>query len=153
MPYILQQLLTESACRHAERPAVCARGRTLSYRELEERSNQLAHFLRERGIRKGDRVGLFFPKAVESLIAMFAALKAGAVYVPLDPNQPAERITYIINNCGIKGLITSADRLRVLEHSYTPSVEFILLTHELTNGSPRPNTFAWSVLANFRAED
>jgi len=102
--------------RHGEHTAVWARGRTLSYRELEQRSNQLAHFLRERGIRKGDRVGLFFPKAVESVIAMFGALKAGAVYVPLDPNQPAERITYIINNCGIKGLITSADRLRLLEH-------------------------------------
>src|SRR6266550_3277713 len=153
MPYILQQLLTESAGRHADRTAVWARGRTLSYRELEERSNQLAQFLRQRGIRKGDRVGLFFPKAVESVVAMFGALKAGAVYVPLDPNQPAERITYIINNCGIKGLITSADRLRLLEHSSTPSVEFTLLTHELSNGSGRPNTFAWSTLANFHVED
>ena len=152
MPYILQQLLTESARGHAERSAAWARGRTLSYRELEERSNQLAHFLRERGIKKGDRVGLFLPKAVESVVAMFGALKAGAVYVPLDPNQPAERITYIINNCGIKGLITSADRLRVLEHSSTPSVEFTLLTHELSNGSVRPNTFAWSALASFPAD-
>src|SRR5437667_5798956 len=153
MPYILQQLLTESAGRHGERTAVWARGRTLSYRELEDRSNQLAHFLRERGIRKGDRVGLFFPKAVESVVAMFGALKAGAVYVPLDPNQPAERITYIINNCGIKGLITSADRLRLLEHSSMPSVEFTLLTHELSNGSARPSTFAWSALANFPTEN
>jgi amino acid adenylation domain-containing protein len=153
MPYILQQLLTESARRHAERPAVWARGRTLSYRELEECSNQLAHFLRQRGIRKGDRVGLFFPKAVESVIAMFGALKAGAVYVPLDPNQPAERITYIINNCGIKGLITSADRLRMLAHSSTPSVEFTLLTHEWSNGSVRPSTFAWNALADFPVED
>ena len=153
MPYILQQLLTESARRHAERTAVWARGRTLSYRELEERSNQLGHFLRAHGIKKGDRIGLFFSKAVESVIAMFGALKAGAVYVPLDPNQPAERITYIINNCGIKGLITSADRLRMLEHSSTPSVEFTLLTHELSNGSDRPNTFSWNALANFPTEN
>src|SRR6266550_9515510 len=153
MPYILQQLLTESARRHAERPAVWARGRTLSYRELEERSNQLAHFLRQQGVRKGDLVGLFFPKAVESVIVMFGVLKAGAVYVPLDPNQPAERITYIINNCGIKGLITNADRLRLLEHSSMPSVEFTLVTHELSNGSVRPRTFAWSVLADLPAEN
>jgi amino acid adenylation domain-containing protein len=153
MPYILQQLLTESARKNADRPAVCARARTLSYRELEERSNQLAHFLRERGISKGDRVGLFFPKAVESVIAMFGALKAGAVYVPLDPNQPAERISYIINNCGIKGLITTADRMRVLEQSSTPSVEFTLLTHEFSNGSVRPNIFAWSALNDFLGED
>jgi amino acid adenylation domain-containing protein len=153
MPYILQQLLTESAMRHAERAAVWARERTLSYRELNERSNQLAHFLRKQGVKKGDRIGLFFPKAVESVVAMFGALKAGAVYVPLDPQQPAERISYIINNCGIKGLITSQDRLRVLDPAAIPSVKFALLTHELTNGSPRPNTFAWSTLKNFPAFD
>src|SRR5215469_16285932 len=110
MPYILQQYLTESAKKYPEKAAVWARKRTLSYRELNERSNQLAHFLRARGIKKGDRIGIFFPKAVESLVAMFGALKAGAVYVPLDPNQPAERISYIISNCGIRGLVTSADR-------------------------------------------
>jgi amino acid adenylation domain-containing protein len=149
MPYILQQLLTQSAERHAERTAVCARGRSLSYRELNERSNQLAHFLREHGVKKGDRVGLFFPKAVESVVAMFGALKAGAVYVPLDPNQPAERIIYIISNCGIKALVASEDRLRTLDPAAIPSVEFVLLTHELANGSPRPNTFPWSALTSF----
>jgi len=151
MAYILQQLLTESFKRYAERTAICARGKSLTYRELEERSNQLAHFLRQRGVKKGDRVGLFFPKAVESLVAMFGALKAGAVYVPLDPNQPAERISYIISNCGIKGLITSEDRLRLLDPAAVPSVEFALLTHEQTNGSPRPNAFPWSTLAGFPA--
>ena len=80
MPYILQQLLTESAKGRAEHPAVWARGRTLSYRELDQRSNQLAHLLRQRGLKKGDRIGIFFPKAVESLVAMFGALKAGAVH-------------------------------------------------------------------------
>jgi amino acid adenylation domain-containing protein len=149
MPYILQQLLTQSAERHAERTAVCARGRSLSYRELNERSNQLAHFLREHGVKKGDRVGLFFPKAVESVVAMFGALKAGAVYVPLDPNQPAERIIYIISNCGIKALVASEDRLRTLDPAAIPSAEFVLLTHELANGSPRPNTFPWSALTSF----
>ena len=142
MPYILQQLLTENAERYADKPAVWARGRTLSYRELNERSNQLAHFLRAHGVRKGDRVGIFFPKAVESLVAMFGALKAGAVYVPLDPQQPAERISYIISNCGIKGLITQDDRLRLLDPAAIPSVEFALLNHEYANGAPLPNTIA-----------
>src|SRR5882672_5487280 len=115
MPYTLQQLLSESARRHAERVAVWARERALSYGELNERSNQLAHFLRKQGVKKGDRIGLFFPKAVESVVAMFGALKAGAVYVPLDPQQPAERVSYVINNCGIKGLITSQNHLRLLD--------------------------------------
>jgi amino acid adenylation domain-containing protein len=149
MPYILQQLLTENAERCADKPAVWGRGRTLSYRELDERSNQVAHFLRSRGVKKGDRVGIFFPKAVESLVAMFGALKAGAVYVPLDPQQPAERISYIISNCRIKGLITQSDRLRLLDPATIPSVEFALLNHEYANGSPGAKTFPWSALDAF----
>ena len=72
MPYILQQLLSKSAKQHPDKPAVWARGRTLTYRELDERSNQVAHLLRSRGIQKGDRVGLFFRSAVESLAACSA---------------------------------------------------------------------------------
>ena len=148
MPYILQQLLTESAKTAGQRPAVWARGRTLSYRELDERSNQLANFLRQQGIAKGDRIGIFFPKAVESLVAMFGALKAGAIYVPLDPQQPAERISYIIGNCGIKALVTTAEKLRVLSASAIPSVEFAVLTHEAAETLPAsaPKVFAWSAL-------
>ena len=70
MAYLLQQLLATSADRYPDKPAVEARGRSLTYAELERRSNQLAHLLRERGVRHGDRVGLYFPKAVESLVVM-----------------------------------------------------------------------------------
>ena len=78
----LNHVLEEACIRFSESAAVVTEAGTLSYRELNERSNQLAHFLRAHGVRKGDRVGIFFPKAVESLVAMFGALKAGAVYVP-----------------------------------------------------------------------
>ena len=91
-----------------------ARGQSITYRELEERSNQLAHFLREQGIQKGDRVGLFFPKSVESIISMLGVLKAGGVYVPLDPQAPADRVGYIIGNCGIRVLITNRERRAAL---------------------------------------
>ena len=71
MAYHLPQLLQRSAEQRPHATAVWARGCTLTYRELEELSNQLAHLLRERGIQKGDRVGLYFLKSVESLVAMF----------------------------------------------------------------------------------
>ena len=85
MAYVLQQLLSKSAKAYPEKIAVWARGRSITYRELDERSNQMAHLLRKRGINKGDRVGLFFPKCVESIVSMLGVLKAGGVYVPLDP--------------------------------------------------------------------
>ncbi|MBZ5597234.1 MAG: amino acid adenylation domain-containing protein [Acidobacteriia bacterium] len=150
MPYILQQLLTESAKGRAEHPAVWARGRTLSYRELDQRSNQLAHLLRQRGLKKGDRIGIFFPKAVESLVAMFGALKAGVVYVPLDPNQPADRISYIIGNCGIRALVTIADRYKLLDPAAIPSVEFVVFAHELSEAF-QANMIPWSALDGFPA--
>src|SRR5580700_2627096 len=123
MAYVLQQLLSNSADRFPEKTAVWSHGRTISYRELEERSNQLAHFLVQGGVRKGDRVGLFFPKCVESVVSMFAVLKAGGVYVPLDPQAPADRIAYIIGNCGIKVLITQDERRRALDVSTLESLD------------------------------
>ena len=128
MAYLLQQLLSKSASRHPDNIAVWARGRSLTYRELEERSNQLAHLLRERGIRKGDRVGIYFPKSVESVVSMFGVLKAGGVYVPLDPHQPAQRIAYIVGNCGVKALVTTRERWHGLEPAGTESVEFSIFT-------------------------
>jgi acyl-CoA synthetase (AMP-forming)/AMP-acid ligase II len=108
MAYLLQQLLATSADRYPDKPAVQARGRSLTYAGLQTRSNQLAHLLRERGVRRGDRVGLFFPKAVESLVAMLGVLKAGAVYVPLDPHAPVRRVAGIAENCGLRALVTTA---------------------------------------------
>ncbi len=114
MAYLLQQLLARSADRYPDKPAVQARGRSLTYAELQTRSNQLAHVLREHGVRRGERVGLFFPKAVESLVAMLGVLKAGAVYVPLDPHAPVRRVAGIADNCGLRALVTTAERLQAL---------------------------------------
>ncbi len=118
MAYILQQLLTKSAERNPEKIAVWTRGRSLTYRELQEQSNQLAHLLRENGVKRGDRVGIYFPKCVESIVCMFAALKAGAVYVPLDPQAPPDRIAYIIGNCDIRTLLTNHEKSQTLDGAW-----------------------------------
>src|SRR5258708_9601164 len=110
MAYILQQLLSKSAKAYPDKMAVWARGRSITYRELDERSNQMAQLLHKQGIQKGDRVGLFFPKCVESVISMLGVLKAGGVYVPLHPQAPAERLGYLIGNCRIRLLITNHER-------------------------------------------
>src|SRR5512145_907110 len=114
MAFLLQQLLAASAERTPEAVAVRARGRDLTYAELDARSSQLAHLLRERGVTRGDRVGLCFPKAVESVVAMLGVLKAGAAYVPLDPQAPAQRVAGIAADCGLRAVITTAERLATL---------------------------------------
>src|SRR5258708_37229368 len=114
MAYIIQQLLSKSASLYPDKTAVWARGRSITYRELDELSNQLAHLLRRRGVRKGDRVGLYFPKSVESVISMLGVLKAGGGDVPLDAQAPADRSGYIIENCGIRVRITNNQKRRRL---------------------------------------
>ncbi|WP_224984619.1 amino acid adenylation domain-containing protein [Geomonas agri] len=109
--YLLQQLLTHSAARFAERQAVLFKDRALSYRELDETSNGLAALLIGHGVRRGDRVGILLNKSIECIVAVFAILKAGAVYVPLDPASPAPRLCSIINHCGIRLAVASAEHL------------------------------------------
>ncbi len=148
MAYILQQLLTKSAKAHPEKPAVWARGKSITYRELDERSNQLAHLLRERGIQKGDRIGLFFPKCVESIVSMLGVLKAGGVYVPVDPQAPADRVGYIIGNCGVRILITNAAKRNELSPEILGLLEACVLTEGEGNGA---DLVAWSQLSAFPA--
>ncbi len=131
-----------------------ARGQSITYRELEERSNQLAFLLREKGIGKGDRVGLFFPKSVESIISMLGVLKAGGVYVPLDPQAPADRVGYIIGNCGIRVLITNRERRAALAPETLSALECCILT-ENADGAQKSaaagegEIIVWSALAQF----
>jgi len=146
MAYILQQLLTKSAKTYPDKPAVWARGKSITYGELDQRSNQLAHFLRERGIQKGDRVGLFFPKCVESIVSMLGVLKAGGVYVPLDPQAPADRVGYIIANCGIRILITNSEKRSALAPETADTLECCLLTEGEGKGSDQ---LAWAELDKY----
>jgi len=145
MAHLLQQLLTASVERAPDKPAVRARGACLTYAELETRSSQLAHLLRDQGIARGDRVGLYFPKAVESVVAMLGVLKAGAVYVPLDPHAPARRIAGIVDNCGLAALVTTAEKRRGLPPE-------AVRTSVLVSGEPAgPGEVPWSVLGSFPA--
>ena len=151
MAYVLQQLLTKSAKAYPEKPAVWARGRSITYRELDERSNQMAHLLRKQGIKKGDRVGLFFPKCVESVISMLGVLKAGGVYVPLDPQAPADRVGYIIGNCGIRVLITNHEKRQALTPETLELLECSISTDQAENGKDG-KLLPWSRLAEFPAD-
>jgi len=131
-----------------EASALTCGERSWTYRELDERSNQLAHVLQARGVKKGDRVGLYSSKCPELVVAMFGIVKAGGVYVPLDPQAPIERISYIIGNCGIKGLITSKERLPGLDPAAILSVSFAVL---VDSDSQDANHVGWNELSKFPA--
>ncbi|MGI9264604.1 MAG: amino acid adenylation domain-containing protein, partial [Gammaproteobacteria bacterium] len=110
MNYLLHQAIDRSAERYAERPAFRFLGSTLTYAELVRRANQLAWTLAGEGIKRGDRVGIFLHKSIESPVAVYGIMKAGAAYVPLDPGAPVSRLRKTIQHCGIRCLITHAQK-------------------------------------------
>ncbi|MBI0329352.1 non-ribosomal peptide synthetase [Burkholderia plantarii] len=82
---------------------------TLTYAELNARANRLAHWLRARGIGVESRVGISVERSLELVIALYAIMKAGAAYVPLDPSYPADRIAAMIDDSGIGLLLAQRD--------------------------------------------
>nr|WP_233429644.1 non-ribosomal peptide synthetase [Nocardia elegans] len=107
----LPQMLAEAATRDPQAPAVIADGRTLTYRELDERSNRLARLLIERGIGTEDLVAVAVPRSAESYLAEWAVTKSGAAFVPIDPAYPADRIDHMVTDSGSPvGLTVAAVR-------------------------------------------
>lgn len=117
MLWQLWQVLSESAARRPDGDAVRQGDQRLSYRELDDASSRLAATLVAHGLAPGDRVGLFFPKSLASYVTIFGILKAGGVYVPIDPASPPGRLGYIVRNCGIRHLVTAADRVAGIDEA------------------------------------
>lgn len=135
MVYLLHHLLEESAARFPDKDAVRFEGNQLSYRQLDARANQVAWKLQELGVKRGDRVGIYLSKSIASVISVFAVMKAGAVYVPLDPNAPARRLAYIARNCELGVVLSSSakleDLLKFFEHR-TPIKSVVLIDEQAT---------------------
>src|SRR5882724_4190096 len=107
---------SDSACIHRlfeaqvertpEAPAVCHEEQTVSYRELNERANRLAHYLRGKGVGAEELVGICMERSVEMVVGLLGILKAGGAYVPLDASYPRERLRYMVADAGVRVLLT-----------------------------------------------
>ena len=115
MSHLLHQPLARAARSRPDHVAVQDHGRTMTYAELDARSSRLAAFFAANGVERGDRVGLYLPKSLESIVTIFAALKAGAVYVPVDPKAPPKRAAFILKDAGAKGLMVGSQQLKTLQ--------------------------------------
>ncbi len=110
----LDDVLEEACRRFAGRIAVSTDSAELSFRELNARASQMARFFRARGVKPGDRVGVLLDRGVEAYVTLFALMKAGAAYVPLDSNHPADRPRYILDDAGATLVVANlrlADKL------------------------------------------
>ncbi|WP_441245336.1 amino acid adenylation domain-containing protein [Kitasatospora sp. McL0602] len=97
-----------------ERPAITADGVVLSYAEVNERANRLAHHLRSLGVERDTLVGICADRSPSTVVAVLAVLKAGGAYLPLDPEYPAERLGYMAQDSDIAVLLTETHRMAPL---------------------------------------
>jgi acyl-CoA synthetase (AMP-forming)/AMP-acid ligase II len=114
-PENLPAYLEASAKARPDHPAVVdPAGWSLTYAELDRRSNALAAHLVAQGVRKGDRVGVVLPKSAASVTALFAIMKAGAAYVPVDHSSPVERGRRILDDCQVRAAVVDAGSIGVV---------------------------------------
>ena len=95
--------------RAPEAVALTFEGRSMTYRELEEAANRLAHLLAGHGAGPGQRVALLMPRSAEAIVAIVAVLKTGAAYLPIDPGLPAARIAFMLADAQPVAVLTTAD--------------------------------------------
>ena len=106
----VEHFLESSARRFPDKTALVCGNRRLTYRELDQRANRLAHNLLAEGLKRGERVVVYLENSAEAVISLFAILKAGAVLVVASPSARADKLEFTLNNCRAAGLITDEGR-------------------------------------------
>jgi len=104
----ITDLLDQAAEKYPEKDAFRCLGEALTYQELLDKSRRLTTVLADAGVQKGDRVGIFVNQSLETAVAIYGTLGAGACFVPIDPFAPCQRICQILEKCDVRHLITNA---------------------------------------------
>ena len=126
----IHEIITQTAATHSSRPALHFKQQTLTYSELEQGVNKTASQLLAIGTQRFDRVAVYLPKQFETVLGLFGASKAGAVFVPVNPALKAAQVGHILTDCNVRVLITSSDRLQALKDEllHCPDLHTVLLT-------------------------
>ena len=125
----LKSMFEAQVERTPDRTALVFMGQALSYQDFNARANQLAHHLIEQGIGSESVVGLFMDRSLELLIGMYAIIKAGAAYVPLDPDYPAARLQGMASDAQAKWVVAASDQA-VTARALIADAQFILFDQE-----------------------
>ncbi|HVP36015.1 MAG TPA: AMP-binding protein [Terriglobales bacterium] len=126
---LLNNFLENSAENFSEKIALVCQGQRLTYQQINSSANKLASGLKDSGVERGDRVAIFLENSAESVLSIFGILKADAVFVVINPTTKKDKLAYILNNCRVKALITSFDKLDPIQEvlQKSTSVNSIIL--------------------------
>jgi len=147
MAFLLWHLVRDTAAIHPDRLAISDGQAQLTYAELMAAATRVAAGLMEAGLRPGDRVGILANKSVRCVAAMIGVSQAGGAYVPVDPKGPGPRSKYILENAGVRFLVTQSALVRAIEltpgEEGIPEAGSILLLDDSAgeaarNGGPAP---------------
>ncbi|MFI5406904.1 MAG: amino acid adenylation domain-containing protein, partial [Nitrososphaerales archaeon] len=130
----IHKLFETQAEKNPSATAVIFAGKQLTYRELNHKTNQLAHYLQQHGVNPETLVGICIERSLEMIIGILGILKAGGAYVPIDPNYPKERIEFMLDDAKIKILLTQHNLISALAKT---KIKTICLDNE------------WSTIAAF----
>jgi acyl-CoA ligase (AMP-forming) (exosortase A-associated) len=132
---LLPDVITYTAHRTPEAPALTYGKVTLKYGELQAAINDFSGGLIGLGLQRGERVAIYLEKRFETVIASFGAPAAGGVFVPLNPLLKTEQVVYILRDCNVRVLVTSSERLAFLTDALTQCHD---LRHVVVLDSPEP---------------
>ena len=117
-PKTLSELFEEQVERTPDQMAVVFEEQSLTYRQLNEKANQLAHYLRAEGVKTETLVAISLERSLDLMIGLLAILKAGGAYVPCDPSYPVERLQFMLEDTQAPLLLTQSS-LQSLFHGYS----------------------------------
>lgn len=156
MTELLPDLVFQSALRTPDAPALICGKETLSYRELADRVRQVAAGFVQQGLGKSERVAVYLEKRIETVVAMFAAAAAGAVFVPVNPLLRPQQVRHILTDCNVRILVTSDSRIASLQ-DVLPDCHDLNCVVSVDNSSESPpahmDGIAWSDLASHPSQD
>jgi long-chain acyl-CoA synthetase len=135
---LVHDLLRRTARQLPSHPAIIDGGRVLTFSELDQASERLACGLRGAGLARGDRVAVCLENSAELVISLFGVLKAGGVYVAINPTVKAPKLAYIFQDCGVRGLIAQPGVSRVVGAAVAqaPGVRALAWTSLPPEGAP-----------------
>ena len=144
MPTQLHQIVADTARRHSSFPALTFKDTTLSYGELWDAAVSFAAGLDEIGIERSQRVGIYLDKRIETVVSIFGTSAAGGVFVPINPVLKAKQVAYILNDCSVRVLVTTAARLEALRDELAETaVEHVVVLGEAREAAPDVRVHTW----------
>ena len=120
----ISQLIEEQVQKTPNNEAIVFEDKSITYDELNKKSNQLANYLRKLKIKRNDIIGIMLPRSIELLPAIIGVLKSGACYIPIDPTYPEKRIKYMLENSNAKLLLTTNKLFNDLDFANKVCVDF-----------------------------